>query len=326
MNRDTYTFEERFLSWLRQSAESSEPCLGQYRSNIEGQSNPGDWLDRVGEVTSAPLCMHQFEEISPRSSGPEPLQLGAKSVVQERYYALLKQRFQQEMEVRPPLFPWESELREYEDAVAIAAWEPQLHQLHLPVNLPEDVLATLFERCQTVAQTAMQDGRRLVEAVESLFPNDLQSLNLLANTVRLGYARNSGAQLADHLLGHQQLASYESAAEQQKMALAMVAAYEVLHRLVLDLSENRPEASQSWQTASGELRIRVERKEGLLQIEATLPEAGEISVYGGSNAASSRRSDAGPVSLLIPETLQEACRLQVQLSSADAPLSFSIRL
>lgn len=329
MNRDTYTFEERFLAWLLRAPEFEESHPNRQILNHEGQFDHDGWLDRVGEVTSAPLHMHQFEETSPRSSGPEPLKLGAKSVVQERYYALLKQRFQQEMEVRPPLFPWESELREYEDQVAIAAWEPQLRQLRLPVVLPDDILVTLFERCQALAQTALKDGRRLVEAVESLFPEDAPSLNLLANTVRLGYSRD-GEALSSRLFGSQAPTSYESAAHQQKMTLAMVAAYEVLNLLTLDLSEERTAAEQSWQTSKGELRVKAERVDGLLRVKTVLPAAGDVSVQHGSGQAQSSRAEAGLVTLLVSEVSsevsEESCRVQVRLADADAPLGFTIQL
>ncbi len=336
MNKNTYTFEERFLAWLFQErngpndeVQTATP-LASAETHLELDPLYSEgWIDEVTGIN--PDNMHHYGEITSRSSGHEPLKLGARSVVQERFYNLLKQRFQQEMEASPPLFPWETELVEYEDVVAvssgIAAWEPQLRQLRLPVTLPTSVLETLFQRCQALTQSALQDGRRLVEAVESLFPDESQSLNALAGTMLLGYSRD-GEAMADRLLGNNVPESYEAAPHQQQMTLAMIAAYEMLNRLTLKLTDHEPNVTQAWETASGTVHLKAEKISGdLLRIEATIPESGRVTVSNGASSTQSQRDGEGVVTLLIDGIqANQTYQVQVSLLSADDALGFAVQL
>ncbi len=332
MNRDTYTLEERFLAWLFQE-HPADALWFETPDPLDSEV----WADSLGDASLtdpapslSPETMHLFDgKAIPRSSGHEPLKLGAKSVVQERFYTLLKQRFQREMEARPPLFPWETELMEYEDTLpatlGLSAWEPQLRQLRLPVALPDEILAKLFQRCQDLAQSAVQDGRRLVEAVESLFAVDPQSLNLLANAVRLGYSRD-GEGLATRLLGNSMPETYASAPQQQQLTLAMIAAYEMLNRLTLKLSAAEPSISQSWETAAGPLLLHLAYGDGTLRVEAELPAGGSVRLEQGAQRTQAERTESGSVVLQMMLQPESICRLQVSLVGGDAPLGFAIQL
>ncbi|MFB8791129.1 MAG: hypothetical protein U7123_20330 [Potamolinea sp.] len=94
------------------------------------------------------------EETEP-GGGTHPHNLGERLTVQNRFQELLKRRLQVEIELNPPLFPWETEFSDYEpdtsDVVAdtwvppVRLWMPQLSNLTLPVSLPETVLAQLLD-------------------------------------------------------------------------------------------------------------------------------------------------------------------------------------
>ncbi|NJM56920.1 MAG: hypothetical protein HC857_05100 [Synechococcales cyanobacterium RU_4_20] len=251
-------------------------------------------------------------------------------MIQERFYSLLKQRFQQEMEVRPPLFPWETEIVEYEDIVSfsaeIAAWEPQLQQLQLPVPLPAAVLATLFQRCQELVRTTVRDGRRLVQAVESLFAVEPLSLDELAGSMMLGEAR-SGEALATRFFGSNLPESYETAQPQQQMTLAMIAAYEMLNRLTLKLTEHDPCMSQSWETVAGTLHLKAEKVDRMLRIEAKLPDSGRVTVLQEASRTQTQRQGAGLVSLLVDQVEpNQTYQVQVELLGAESPLGFAVQV
>ncbi len=251
-------------------------------------------------------------------------------MVQERFYTLLKQRFQQEMDVRPPLFPWETEMVEYEDVLSfsadIAAWEPQLQQLQLPVALPAAVLATLFQRCQELARSTVQDGRRLVQAVESLFVVEPMSLDELAGNMILGEAR-SGEALATRFFGSNPPESYESAPQQQQVTLAMIAAYEMLNRLTLKLTEHDPVLSQSWETIAGTLHLKAEKVGRMLRIEAKLPDSGRVTVVHGASHTQTQRQGAGLVTLLVDNVqTNQTYQVEVVLLGAESPLGFAVQL
>ena len=49
--------------------------------------------------------------------------------------------------------------------------------------LPDDVLVEIFNQCQQVARQTWQTGRRLIEAVETLFPDQPQILEHIAGLV-----------------------------------------------------------------------------------------------------------------------------------------------
>ncbi len=348
MNRDTYTLEQRFLAWLIQEPDTEAALLkpksddavnasrsleGQDKSLFKGElADPLDLEDFADESwTLGFRNVHQAWDTIPRSSGHEPLKLGAKFVVQERFHTLLKQRFQQELQANPPLFPWEDELMEYEDGPAFSlagleAWKPQLESLRLPVALPAEVMAQVFEKCQSLAKSTVQDGRRLVAAVEGLFPNQGEPLNALAGSMLLGYARD-GEGMASRLLGRQVPEAYETATPEQQMTLAMIAAYEVLSRLTLKLSEIEPAVSQSWETSVGRVNLHAVREGHSLRLEAQLPVAGSVELDG---AAAHTRSDldaAGVATLIVSDAhAGQTYQVQVMLKEAEAPLGFTIQL
>ncbi|NEQ49628.1 MAG: hypothetical protein F6K11_05770, partial [Leptolyngbya sp. SIO3F4] len=56
---------------------------------------------------------------------------GDKTTVQDRFHTLLKHRFQTEFANRPPLFPWEAEVREYPAEIPMPAYAQPISRLWL---------------------------------------------------------------------------------------------------------------------------------------------------------------------------------------------------
>ncbi|NJN30365.1 MAG: hypothetical protein HC824_07960 [Synechococcales cyanobacterium RM1_1_8] len=252
-------------------------------------------------------------------------------MVQERFYSLLKQRFQRDMEAQPPLFPWETELLDYEDGVApgwaaFQFWQPKLSTSLLPVALPQEVMAQLFEKCQALVKSTAKNGRRLVEAVEVLFPSQGPALNALAGSVLLGPSRD-GEGLAVRLLGSQIPEAYDLATPEQQMALVMVAAHEMLSRLTLKLSESEPSVSQSWETTVGRLHLHAAREGNCLRLEAQLPVAGTVELRGDATHTAAERGGAGVATLMVADVQpDQAFQVKVSLVDSEAPLGFTIQI
>lgn len=265
------------------------------------------------------------------------LELGELPAVQDRFYTLIKRRLAGEIEQNLPLFPWESEVLDYGSEpvkapvtvpVGLVAplWWRQ--RLQLPVQLPEVVFNQLLQRCQDLVQSSLLEGAKLVQAVESLFPEQDLELNRLAGFVMAAPARS--AAVADEVMD--QPPAYETAGLTQQMALSLLAARELLNTLTLTLSAAEPVISREWVTEMGVLAVtaRLNELSGSDQpevvVQATLPCGGEVHMAAANGlAASARREDAGTVTVQ-----QAACQaLTVTLDAAAgeaSALTFAVRI
>lgn len=343
MNNDSEAIEQ-FLAWLLQdSAESCKSPSGERsRPSAEPYANGSagslfkhlDKFDSEGEEISH----SNLEDSNPFSFQEIPIvEPGDVPAVQDRFQTLIKQRLRSEIERRPPLFPWETELCDYDEAqdasapklVPVSLWTSQLQQLRLPVPMPLPLLSKLFEQCHALAKSSLQDGVKLVQAVQEFFPGESQSLHQLAGMVMTAPTR-SGTTLASPRLGAGFPAHYDAASLSQKMALSLVAAREILNTLTIDLSLEQPTAERQWMTAFGLLTIAVEFVEATQQIRvrATLPCLGRIQMEAESAKAIAERSASGDVGLeLYDIRLDQTYSLTVCLNRTEAlPLTFAIRI
>ncbi|NJN86381.1 MAG: PatU [Leptolyngbyaceae cyanobacterium SL_7_1] len=254
--------------------------------------------------------------------------------MQDRFHTLIKHRLRAEIERRPPLFPWESEVRDYEAQpqelgvpvlVPTRLWLNQLHDLTLPVPMPEPVLVQLFDRCQAVIQTSLRQGARLVQAVEKIFPGQPQVLNHLAGLVLTSPTRSGTSTGA--LAGMP--AQYETATELQQMALSLMAAREILDSLTLTVSAETAHVERQWQTSMGQLRVQatLSPQSNQLRIQADLPCAGQIELKDTAMTANAERANAGILSVeLFDLQLDRSYPLLIQFHHQDAtPLIFAIQ-
>jgi hypothetical protein len=254
--------------------------------------------------------------------------LGELPAVQTHFQSLLKRRLQSEIERRPPLFPWESELQEYPlgaPTVSLASpWLAQLRSLKLPTTLPEAVLTRLLTRCQTLAQAALQPGVQLVQAVEELFPEQPETMNQIAGLVLAAGPARDGNSSRLQALENAFPAGYEGANPQQQVTLAMLAANEIFDALTLSVSATAPTAKRCWETAQGPLDLAVSYGAAGLQISAQLPGPGSLCLVGQGEPVAQPQAGAVTLSLANPD-LGQFYPLAVSLGT-DEPTTLTFTL
>ena len=273
------------------------------------------------------------------------LKLGEIPAVQDRFQTLLKHRLQSEIQRNPPLFPWETEVHDYEtepaygivDSAVTAVgtanqrvpahvWLRQLKTLNLPLQLPEGLLGQLLERCQEAVQSSLLEGAKLVKSVEALFPGEAQSLNHLAGMVMTSPARSGAAAPS----GTNYPQSYESAVPAQQMVLSLLAAREIIAALTLPLSLSQPRLERQWLTDLGALSLQadysLDAMAAKLRLQVTLPSDGSLVLRGEQVQASAQRSTAGTLSVeLFDFQPQQPHTLEVRLDEQE-PLIFAVRI
>jgi hypothetical protein len=295
------------------------------------------------------------------SQTAQSFNFGEIHAVQERFQALLKQRLLLEYENRPPLFPWESELKEYpaevRDASPVIAisslWSAHMGALKVPGLLPVSLMNTLLERCQEIARSPIKQGIRLVRAVEDLFPESADMLEPIANMVLVPAYRSSQA-TQDAVI--QELANaaggYGSALPEQQIALSMLAAQEILGALTFSVGSDKPCEQRSWITALGALELTVcyecsdEKADGLtssgvtstelprtdlprreLKVLAVLPDGGQVRLCDGSVEKLAARSQPGPLDLALANpVVGKTYVMEVSLQAEVHSLNFAIHI
>jgi hypothetical protein len=239
-----------------------------------------------------------------------PYNLGEIPTVENRFQALLKRRLQVEIESHPPLFPWETELSDYEsdssDAVAdtwvppVRLWMPQLSNISLPVSIPENVLAQLLDACSQAVYSRRKLGAKLVNAVENLFPDQFLSLNDLAGRMLLSLEPGRSSEQLQYLEQLQSL-PYEDATAEQKKMLALLAAKEIISALTVPISPTHTPVERQWQTSAGIVTVQAEyqMQEGVakLRVIARLPRGGSLTLRTPQASASSQRTYPGYLSV-----------------------------
>ncbi|NJL37841.1 MAG: hypothetical protein HC899_14710, partial [Leptolyngbyaceae cyanobacterium SM1_4_3] len=201
-----------------------------------------------------------------------------------------------EIEHKPPLFPWETEVCEYfdsatPDVVPAYFWTTQLQNLSLPIPMPETILANLLEQCQEVVQTSLREGAKLVQAVESLFPGQSNALNQLAGLVLASPSRSVAVASQPSRFQEGFPSDYDVATPAQRMALSLIAAREIIESLTLTISPSQTQAERQWQTAAGTLTLMADYQiaTGRLRVQGELPCPGSLQFQG----ADAERSPSG---------------------------------
>ncbi|AFZ56157.1 PatU [Anabaena cylindrica FACHB-243] len=248
---------------------------------------------------------------------PQTFQLGEIPTVQERFQAVLKRRLQIEIQDHPPLFPWESQLIDYpefveEPSIALVpawGWLAQQSKLNLPVTLPDKIFQQLMEKCQLLLTSSLPLGPKLVQAVESFFPEDYQLINDLAGLVlRSAYRSVDALETIPNIQR-----DYSDLQPRQQMALSLMAAKQLLENLTLPISITNPVIEKQWQTTAGTLSIRVELqflgKLTKLRIHSELPTQGvlKLRMNGIQGYASSTPEIVAQSSVLAKPSVELYC-------------------
>jgi hypothetical protein len=363
INNNSDTLYSRLMAWLLQeSVPAATP-------SVHGQPDGSDPIDEleaadfqfdeldpldVEDVNIAPTITGEIandhtrvgsediptrEDIEPGGT-TRPYNLGDMPIVQNRFEALIKRKLQVEIERHPPLFPWETNIHEYEpdisDSVAstgvpsVQVWTPQLLNLPLPVPIPENVLVTLFNACSESVYSPYQLGRKMVKAVENLFPAQFQLLNNQAQMVLLSSGSGRDPEQLQLLLKELPSPSYDEATPEQQMILALLAAKEIISTLTVSLSPNHPSVERQWQTSVGVITVQAEYQiqEGVptLRVISNLPESGSLTLRTPEGSAVSERTYPGYVSVeafdLPPN---QTYPLEIRFQDSDQnPLVFAI--
>ncbi|MBW4540943.1 MAG: hypothetical protein KME43_17590 [Myxacorys chilensis ATA2-1-KO14] len=292
------------------------------------QSNPVESSrdSSVRESIQAPSSLFQEDFL---------LKPGEIPAVQDRFHALLKRRLQVEAQRKPPLFPWEKEITDY-DAEAVSAratspvfaetsvWMTQLRNLQLPVPMPESILTELLTRCQAIVTSPLREGAKLVKAVDTLFPGQAQLLNDVAGYVMVSPARSSAAGLQDLAAraGIEFPDHYEEAIDTQQMALSLLAAREIMHTLTFTVSPKQPQQEREWLTELGAFSLRSHYHFGggtvRLRVDADLPCGGSLQFQGEEFRSLADRDNAGCLSLEIRDFVPDRTYpLEVRLGEQD---------
>lgn len=325
-NRDRQSDDQQLLNWLLQEPNSTECSPDQEKLRRKDSMNhPTRVNDQLGDELD-PL---DSEDLDLTSLIDQPFALGEEPVVNNRFETLLKDRLKAEIQRNPPLFPWETELKEYcnyadefvpEEVPSPNVWMAQKRNLRWSIPIPEAVFAQLLDPCQAVLQSSLREGAKLVKAVEPLFPGQTEPLNQLASLVVRGAVRD-GTFLQPE---------YETAAPEQKMALALLAAQEIIRALTIHCELDREPVQQQWLTLFGLFTLEIEysqRKYGTsLKVLAQLPQGGRLLLMGKDIETSAQRSDQGYLKLeWVDPAPNQLYRLNVLLHDHHQnPLSFVI--
>ncbi len=332
MNRDSDIPEDLLLRLLLEplSADDSPsgtrffPAADAETAEPTGTAN---WLSPTvypGFETSTPAPAASEDDAIDPNYNPV-FDSGDLSTVQPHFEALLKRRLRQEIAHRPPLFPWEKNLQDYPDVLGsgtASIWLDHLKNLSVPGDVPEDVLADLLNQCQQVAQDIRHTGRRLVAAVEGLFPDQPQTLEYIAGLVARPAYRSAQTEALAEI-------DYTTASTPQQMALAMLAAQGIFEALSLTVGETSPTQTQTWLTTSGMLTVQATYgpAEPQLEIKAVLPTGGSLMLTSLGETAGSERSTPGELVLRLVTQPGTEHRLDVSLGEAQvAPLSFQVMI
>lgn len=338
MNKESEAMDD-FYKWLLQESDAacSTPS-GDGSGQMTEQSSVEPQLHHLNQFDSdeVELAQANLEDPGPFSFQEIPLfEPGDIPAVQDRFYALLKRRLRTEIERKPPLFPWENEAYDYESEaqdwaiaklVPTSLWTTQLHQLSIPVPLPEPMLSRLFERCHELVKSSLQDGAKLVQAVEDLFPDSVHALHQLAGMVMTAPAR-SGAVVTPLRSVPGFPKEFEEATRSQQMALSLLAAREILNALRLDLSPNQRSVERQWMTSVGPVTLRaVAGSARDLTLHVQLPDAGSVEVRDDVTEISAKRSSAGNLSVKVFDIQPDRVYpVEVRLAADATPLIFAVR-
>lgn len=347
MNSDMYPNSDwlytQLLNWLvAKSAYTSSPLPRQ-----EGQ--PQDMSDRTQEYFTPrdestvkfngngfdPLDGEELEFTNSTVEDPIPFQsldMGDIPVVQNRFQALLKRRIQAEIAINPPLFPWETEISDYEPEYADElvhrtipspwSWIPQLANFQFLIPMPEQVLNQLLEACSQVMAQSRPQPAKMVEAVSNLFPNQHQLLNDLA----LAFPGNYRAG-ATTIPAHKLPQAYETATSQQQMVLSLLAAREIIENLTLTLSPRENFLERQWETEVGVVALQAEYQAGqTVKLKVKLPKGGKVRLETPQASSQAQRTYPGYVSVELFDC-QPGQTYPVEISLADTeqkPLTFAL--
>lgn len=343
-NKDAEAFERQFFNWLLEKPTPSASPQAEETVNQQAELEDPSRVECLEWDEPDPDGWDLVEVDCPSSEDQPPhpdrwgYQLGEIPTVQDRFQTVLKARLKAEIQRNPPLFPWETELRDYEPdytdgflegrVPSLELWGAEVQNLRwglLPIPIAESVFAQLLEPCQEAALSSLREGAKLVRAVDRLFPGKSEAINELAGLVMRGSLRGS--------LDLKNIASYEEATPQQQMLLSLLAAREIIGSLTLSCLLNQPPVERQWLTAVGLLTLKAqyqslsERSDACsVRVECYLPTGGGLQLQAPEAEATAQRPNSGYLSVELFDVLpNKTYPLKVWFQNQDQkPLKFGI--
>ncbi|WP_164674510.1 hypothetical protein [Spirulina subsalsa] len=364
MNQNLDFLYRQLLNWLQEPSDSPPPSpevSGESELNPIEEAMTTDWdtvqLDPLDwEAENLNWASSELNEVTQTLEG---FDMGEVPIVERRFNALLKRKFYAEIERKPPLFPWETELVDYaveysdEEPVVAATdspqesltrqiWLPQIAQL-FPVSIPEDVLALLLDGCSEAMSSLRPSSAQMINAVKSLFPDYNRVLNEMVDRIRLSPSfAPSRLSKQEQQKQRQQLATllppdYAQATPEQQMALSLLVAKEILDTLTLSLSPRQRTVERLWDTQVGVVRLRVdydpetaENEDGLsrppIRARVQLPKGGSLTLQAHQESITAQRTYGGSLTVELSDwQLGQPYFLEIQLAEfRQIPLQFKI--
>ena len=334
-NKNEDAFEGQFLNWLLEKPKASASSEEEENLNLPTDLEDINRVEYLEWDEPDPLDDEEIDFLYPES---QALKLGEIPTVQDRFQTLLKERLKAEILRNPPLFPWETQAKDYEydypDGAAdewvppLHLWSAQLQNLKwgkFPIPLTEKVFAQLLEPCQEIVLSGLREGAKMVQAVEkALFPQQYDTLNDLTRLVLLGSVRCFS--------DVEQLPRYEEATPEQQMVLSLLAAREIMGSLTLTCPLNQPPIERQWLTGAGVLTLiaeyqSVERQSrASIRVECQLPAGGSVELKAGEALAAAHRPNSGYLSVELFELqANKTYPLTVRFQNQEhKPLKFAV--
>ena len=120
---------------------------------------------------------------------------------------------------------------------------------------------------------------------------------------------------------------YDFALPEQKIALSMLAAQEMLGALTLSISPGQPSEMKHWVTPQGALNLSATYAQNQLTIAVLLPTGGQVRLRDGDIEKSATRLQPGALDVVLATPdLDSTYLLEVSLQGESAPLNFAIHL
>jgi len=207
------------------------------------------------------------------------------SIVEKRFQDILKHRLSEQIELHPPLFPWETEVIEYPtdfgdefSGSKVSSW---LSQICLPVQLPARMLSQLVCACCEIIDSFDPQPIQMVKVVSQLFPDQFNFLNQQAGLLAVAGVSRGVATFTKEFESIEALDSYENCSIEQQMTLSLLATQQILNALILNLSDEKPFIEKEWETPRGNIFVKAYylKFNQQIRVEIDLPEQGQISWF-----------------------------------------------
>lgn len=289
---------------------ANQPPLQEQDPSLSGEQTKlweDNYPDQALETEMDPLLAEDFLlEFSPDALTDEEssTHMNNMNAIEARFQSLLKDRLLQEIESHPPRFPWETGTEVYltdgqpeQEPAVTPLWQPQLAAFKIPFKMPEPMLSNLMRSCSEAMQSLEPQGAKLVQAVQELFPVEQLMLHQMAQWVMATPDRSGAAAVLS--------GDFQTASDQQQIAMSMIAAKTILEQLTINVSAKAP-ARFEWQTAVGAIAIKASYANNQISdlghkvhLSVYLPQGGQVVWETAQGSASASRIYPGELGLTL---------------------------